>query len=226
MHWLGDITPIWHPAAYETFSQTVNFELMFDTLIRPCFPDPNTASYCPDLADSWTTTDAQNYTFKIHQGVKWQDGTPFSIDDIIWTINESQKWSPGRYKNTAWDAIEGAKAVRDGTARRRSRAQSRLTTAPSRSRLENPDSNWYEDLSDNDATVLPQHILKDLLKGVAGTRSRARSRRRISRRSTRSERARTSSSSTGTDQYTQFDANRTTSSAPEDRAHLRQAHGR
>src|SRR5690242_4377273 len=33
MMWLGDITPIWHPAAYETFSQTLNFELMFDNLI-------------------------------------------------------------------------------------------------------------------------------------------------------------------------------------------------
>ena len=80
-------------------------------------PDPNDGLVLPgDLADSWSTTDAQNYTFKLHQGVKWQDGTPFTIDDIIWTINESQKWSPGRYKNTAWDAVKGGKAVRDGTA--------------------------------------------------------------------------------------------------------------
>ena len=33
MHWLGDCTCIWHPAAYETFSQAINFELMFSNLM-------------------------------------------------------------------------------------------------------------------------------------------------------------------------------------------------
>jgi len=171
MMWLGDITPIWHPAAYETFSQTVNFELMFDTLIRPCFPDITKTTYCPDLADSWSTTDAQNYTFKIHQGVKWQDGTPFSIDDIIWTINESQKWSPGRYKNSAWDAVKGGAAARDAFAKSGTQPNVagavKVDDSTLKITLENPDANWYEDLADNDATVLPQHILKDLLNGVA-----------------------------------------------------------
>ena len=32
-HWLGDCTCIWHPAAYETFSQYANFELMFSNLL-------------------------------------------------------------------------------------------------------------------------------------------------------------------------------------------------
>ena len=33
MHWLGDITPLWHPSLGETFSQSINFYLMFNKLI-------------------------------------------------------------------------------------------------------------------------------------------------------------------------------------------------
>src|SRR5206468_7497720 len=32
-HWLGDCTCIWHPVDYETFSQAINFEMMFSTLV-------------------------------------------------------------------------------------------------------------------------------------------------------------------------------------------------
>ena len=38
MHWLGDCTCIWHPAAYETFSQAINFELMFSNLMDRGWP--------------------------------------------------------------------------------------------------------------------------------------------------------------------------------------------
>ena len=34
MHWLGDLTAIWHPASQETFSQAINFQLMFDKLLE------------------------------------------------------------------------------------------------------------------------------------------------------------------------------------------------
>jgi ABC-type transport system substrate-binding protein len=114
MHWLGDCTCIWHPVDYETFSQAVNFELMFSNLIDHNWTSETTVEFGGDLAESWSTPDAKVYTFKLHSGVKWHDGQPFSADDVIWTINESQKWSPGRYKVEAWDALLGAKDVRDG----------------------------------------------------------------------------------------------------------------
>jgi peptide/nickel transport system substrate-binding protein len=41
----------------------------------------------PGLAESWKpNADGSQWTFKIRQGVKWQDGTPFSTDDIVATM--------------------------------------------------------------------------------------------------------------------------------------------
>ena len=55
MHWLGDLTAIWHPASQETFSQAVNFQLMFDKLIDRKWKDDGSGwEPAPDLADSWT----------------------------------------------------------------------------------------------------------------------------------------------------------------------------
>ena len=51
MHWLGDCTCIWHPAAYETFSQAINFELMFSNLIDRAWKDDGHVRRSGDLAD-------------------------------------------------------------------------------------------------------------------------------------------------------------------------------
>ncbi|MBT4121425.1 peptide ABC transporter substrate-binding protein [bacterium] len=45
----------------------------------------------PDLADNFQISpDRLVYTFKIKEGVTWHDGKPFSIDDIIFTVNAIQ----------------------------------------------------------------------------------------------------------------------------------------
>ena len=50
MHWLGDLTAIWHPASQETFSQAVNFQLMFDKLLeREWAEDGSSGSRSPTL---------------------------------------------------------------------------------------------------------------------------------------------------------------------------------
>lgn len=43
----------------------------------------------PDLAKTWTISDdGLTYTFKLQEGVKWHDGTPFSSADVKFTIDE------------------------------------------------------------------------------------------------------------------------------------------
>ena len=42
----------------------------------------------PVLAESWTpNSDGSAWTFKIRQGVKFNDGTPMSVDDVVATFN-------------------------------------------------------------------------------------------------------------------------------------------
>ena len=42
----------------------------------------------PHLAESWeASADAKTWTFKLRQGVTFNNGAPFSADDVIWTFN-------------------------------------------------------------------------------------------------------------------------------------------
>lgn len=49
--------------------------------------DPATGDIGPGLAESWSPNDDNSvWTFKIRQGVKWQDGTPFTGADVVETM--------------------------------------------------------------------------------------------------------------------------------------------
>lgn len=43
----------------------------------------------PNLAESWDiSADATTYTFKLRKGTKWSDGSPFTADDILFSMND------------------------------------------------------------------------------------------------------------------------------------------
>lgn len=47
-------------------------------------------NYEPYLADSfWMSDDGLSLTFRIREGVTWHDGTPVTVDDVIWTYEMS-----------------------------------------------------------------------------------------------------------------------------------------
>jgi peptide/nickel transport system substrate-binding protein len=62
----------------------------------------------PRIAESWTASeDAKSWTFKIRQGVLFNDGTPLTVDDIVYTytaifdeaIHKGVSRSKGNYDN-------------------------------------------------------------------------------------------------------------------------------
>ena len=56
----------------------------WDTLI---YRDPDTFQMKPLLATAWKQTDDTNWEFELRPGVKFHDGSPFSADDVVYTIN-------------------------------------------------------------------------------------------------------------------------------------------
>jgi len=90
-------------------------DYMFDSLVWPnderSGVQPGQAQYTkltPQLATSWTiSSDGLTYTFKLRQGVKFQDGTDFNADAVKFNI---ERWldpsvrNPNRYYFTDIDA--------------------------------------------------------------------------------------------------------------------------
>ncbi len=83
----------------------------FDGLV---YRDPATFEIKPLLATSWKYTNDTTLQFTLRQGVKFQDGSPFTADDVVYTINsiltDKQVSVPS---NFSW--MTGAEKVDDFT---------------------------------------------------------------------------------------------------------------
>jgi peptide/nickel transport system substrate-binding protein len=52
--------------------------------------DKSTLQAAPGVAESWTqSSDGMTWTFNIRPNMTWQDGQPFTADDIAWTYNKT-----------------------------------------------------------------------------------------------------------------------------------------
>lgn len=74
------LNPITATDAYEG---TINSGNIYETLIER---DNETLELKPMLAESWEISDDKlTYTFKLKKGIKWQDGAPFTSEDIVFS---------------------------------------------------------------------------------------------------------------------------------------------
>ncbi len=157
--WLGDISPWWHPARYQTFSQAVIFQLIFSPLVK--LEGVDLKEVVGDLAESWEVSDdAREFTFNLRQNVKWHDGKPFSADDVVYSFSESLRIPalvPNRltgllgaaeYASGAAATVAGIEKISDFTVK--------LTLVDS-------DSTFLWGLRDSNYVITPKH----LLEGVA-----------------------------------------------------------
>ncbi|MBL6456390.1 ABC transporter substrate-binding protein [Belnapia sp. T6] len=58
---------------------------VFDRLVHPDADQRPTAG----LATSWRVIDERTWEFKLREGVRWQDGTPFTADDVVFTFQRA-----------------------------------------------------------------------------------------------------------------------------------------
>jgi peptide/nickel transport system substrate-binding protein len=77
--------------------------------------DAATLKPAPELAKSWdVSADGKTWTFKLQEGVSWNDGTPFTAKDVAFTYNYIAE---NQFPNVAvyTDRIVSAKALDDTT---------------------------------------------------------------------------------------------------------------
>jgi peptide/nickel transport system substrate-binding protein len=71
--------------------QVTNFDSTIRVTLNICEPlvwEPEPGKFVPGLAESWDISgDAKTYTFKLKQGVKFHDGTPFNADAVKFTFD-------------------------------------------------------------------------------------------------------------------------------------------
>src|SRR6478752_9765363 len=68
-----------------TIASVMPFAAVFNNLVvfDPAKPHESLETVIPDLADSWSWDGTNTrLTFKLHHGVKWHDGQPFTARDV------------------------------------------------------------------------------------------------------------------------------------------------
>ncbi|MBB3810510.1 ABC transporter substrate-binding protein [Pseudochelatococcus contaminans] len=73
------------PANHENNSTESGLINIYDYLVRKEFPNGE-MTFVPGLAKSWKSDDLITWEFELRDDVKWHDGTPFTADDVKFTI--------------------------------------------------------------------------------------------------------------------------------------------
>jgi peptide/nickel transport system substrate-binding protein len=108
----GSALNIW--IANQAFDPLV--DLVYDKLLAP---SPYTDDLQPGLAESVTQVDPSTWDVTVRSGVTWQDGQPFTADDVKFTYEYFRDGVPNRYTHHTNDApdIESIEATGDRTLR-------------------------------------------------------------------------------------------------------------
>ena len=82
---VGFFDPISSVVLYDDTQPEIGFlsRAIFDPLL--CF-DAKTGDFRPLLASSWTMVDDHTIDFELRHDVKFHDGSPFSADDVVYTL--------------------------------------------------------------------------------------------------------------------------------------------
>jgi peptide/nickel transport system substrate-binding protein len=132
-------------SAYEIWLLNYDFLVGYSLDLQPT----------PDLATSWETSDdGKVWTFHLREGVTWQDGEPFTADDVAFTYNYIVDNEMGAFSSLT-TFIDEAVAIDDLTVEIR-------CTQPKANII----STWIP--------ILPEHIWSKVDPGKAGASFQSR----------------------------------------------------
>jgi peptide/nickel transport system substrate-binding protein len=84
----GDAATMDPHSQNETFNNGQN-NLVYEYLVMRDRMTFN--KFIPALAVSWTNTSPTTWVFKLRQGVKFHDGSPFTADDVVFSFNRARE---------------------------------------------------------------------------------------------------------------------------------------
>ena len=67
----------------------------------------------PFLAKSWEVVDDVTYVYQIRDDINFSDGTPMTMDDVLFSINRNLDPDAGSYLNWLFDAVESIEQTGD-----------------------------------------------------------------------------------------------------------------
>lgn len=95
-----------------TLDETVQNSFL-QNIYEPLVRRSKTLALEPGLATSWKLVNPTTWEFKIRQGVKWQDGTPFTVDDVLFSIERIKSKTSSTSENVS--TVKEVKKVDDDT---------------------------------------------------------------------------------------------------------------
>ena len=146
--------------AWDNYGLTLRYAL-FSRLLR-LNSDLNPAY--GDLAQSWTVSpDGMTYTFTLKNNIKWHDGTPFTADDVAFSLKTAMKASQvNAVIKSAINCIKGAAAfAADSTKSAANNIEGiRINNNVITITMENPSGTFL--LAMGQFNILPRHKIEGL----------------------------------------------------------------
>lgn len=116
-----------------------------------------------DLAEDWTISeDGTVFTFQLREGLTWQDGEPFSADDVAFTFEYILTRDTGARLFSNFQVIEGAAEFAEGEADSISGIEV-LSDTEIQFTLTEPSAIFLVDLAIwGGAYILPEHVVSQI----------------------------------------------------------------
>src|SRR6266851_2960126 len=102
------------PTTMDPHARSDGFVTSFDmNMYEPLLRRDRELKLEPALATEWSNIDPTTWRFKLRQGVKFHDGTPFSADDVVFSMQRAM--APGSNVASQLATVKEVKKVDDYT---------------------------------------------------------------------------------------------------------------
>ena len=98
----------------DPYARQETFLLLFDmSMYEPLVRRNRQMKLEPGLATEWSNVDPTTWRFKLRQGVKFHDGSPFAADDVLFSYDRAKH--PGSNLGSPLSTVKEVKKIDDST---------------------------------------------------------------------------------------------------------------